>query len=121
MENYLKGMIYEDQSLNNIISKGHKRAYKWNSIPMNECIASGIFKNYSEKLQFRRDSKLAEKEEEEKKEIKEIQEKNEARNECNEVNANIDTGCDILYYNEDTKEWTIVQCKNYTHNVPLHK
>ncbi len=98
MDNYLKGIDYEYQ-IKRELKKKHKQVYLWSEIPIKTFINSRFFTCYRNKIQFRKRYK-------------------ETNPETNFIS---DTGCDIYYYNDDTKMWKIVQCKNYVNTITYSK
>jgi len=97
MENYLKGIQYEKQVKAEIL-KNHKQCYLWNEIPLSVFMSSAIFESYSDKLNFLRKANF--------------------ENDSHNIS---DTGCDLIYFDEDKKKYVIVQCKNYTKTITMDK
>jgi superfamily II DNA or RNA helicase len=95
MQNYLKGIEYEI-FIRDYLLQDNKIVYLWNDIPLDDLIQIGLFKNYEEKLIYRRECYLK-----------------YNKHKCSDI------GCDILYYKDNIP--VIVQCKNYSKNVYLNK
>ena len=92
MENIIKGKKYEQFVKDFLIESGYE-AYLWNEIPLKILIDSGIYKKYKDKRIFR---------------IDQISGKNPI----------IDTGCDILYQDD---EWIVTQCKDHESSITMAK
>jgi superfamily II DNA or RNA helicase len=104
MENYRKGIMYEDDTKMDLIAQGHTKVFLWRDIPMSVFKESAIFNCYEDKLKFRKKSQ-----------------QEEGIEDDDKKHGVSDTGCDIFYFNEEQKEWIIAQCKNYTNTITLSK
>lgn len=92
-----KGDTYEFYIKSSLL-QNYSKVYLWSDIPLDTLIESKIFKCYSEKRL--------------------------ARIKCKKINSEKqnpipDTGCDILYYNNE--EWIIVQCKDHVSSITIQK
>lgn len=97
MENYIKGYLYEEQIKKHLLNT-NRQVYLWHEVPVKVFRESKLFENYNDKLVF-----------------------NRKHNDEDETIKIQDTGCDILYFNERSQNWIIVQCKNYTNTVTIEK
>lgn len=98
MDNYLRGLAYE-YDIKVLLLKVFKLVFLWNEIPLDIFLQSEFFKCYSDKLKL----------------MRAIYYRDDG------THGVTDTGCDILYYNEELSKWIVVQCKNYMGTITLDK